>query len=200
LCSVSPPSQRLYDNTFVPKGIAPTSALKENIYATVLCLVAGVPLNITGPPGCGKTLAVQVRRAARWYGAMRPLHCQCTAHGYAASVTPYRLTPPFSAQTVVENMKGASSPMALYKKLPNLQQMPYQCSESSTAAEVSAVFDNAVSRSRAMRQHHDIILVFLDEAGLPAERREALKVIHGYLDHPEVRGPRTPPVSSTMHI
>ena len=118
------------------------------MYACVLCLVAGIPINITGPPGCGKTLAVQ---------------------------------------TVVENMKGASSPKPLFRLLPNLQQMPYQCSESSTASEVSAVFDTAVSRSRAMRQHHDIILVFLDEAGLPAERREALKVIHGYLDHPEVR-------------
>ncbi len=85
-------------------------------------------------------------------------------------------------------MKGGSSQMAMYKKLPNLQQMPYQCSESSTASEVAAVFDNAVSRSRAMRQHNDIILVFLDEAGLPTERREALKVVHGYLDHPEVGG------------
>lgn len=48
------------------------------------------------------------------------------------------------------------------QKLPNLQQMPYQCSESSTASEVAAVFDNAVSRARAMKQHSDIILVFLD--------------------------------------
>ena len=102
--------------------------------------------------------------------------------------------------------------MPLFRMLPNLQQMPYQCSESSTAAEVSAVFDNAVSRARAsasqgvegacqtfppiacsalpplaVRQHHDIILVFLDEAGLPAERREALKVIHGYREHPSAR-------------
>lgn len=67
-----------------------------------------------------------------------------------------------AVQTVVENMKGASSPMPLFRMLPNLQQMPYQCSESSTASEVAAVFDNAVSRARAMRQHHDIILVFLD--------------------------------------
>jgi hypothetical protein len=174
---------RFFAGTHVPPGIAPTSALKENIYATVICLVARIPLNITGPPGCGKTLAVQ---------------------------------------TVVENMKGLSSTMPLYKLLPNLQQselcttlhkkpdrcfkkiyksfgfiythsryifhvVPYQCSESSTASEVAAVFDNAVNRSRAMRQHGDVILVFLDEAGLPAERRHALKVIHGYLDHPEVR-------------
>jgi hypothetical protein len=83
-------------------------------------------------------------------------------------------------------MKGASSRMPQYKLLPNLQQMPYQCSESSTASEVAAVFDNAVNRSRAMHQHNDIILVFLDEAGLPAERRHALKVIHEYLDHAEV--------------
>jgi hypothetical protein len=138
---------RFFAGTHVPQGIAPTSALKENVFATVLCVVARVPLNITGPPGCGKTLAVQ---------------------------------------TVVENMRGASSMMPLFKLLPNLQQMPYQCSESSTASEVAAVFDNAVNRSRAMRQHNDIVLVFLDEAGLPTERRHALKVIHHYLDHAEV--------------
>jgi hypothetical protein len=51
---------RFFAGTHVPKGIAPTSALKENVYATVLCVLARVPLNITGPPGCGKTLAVQV--------------------------------------------------------------------------------------------------------------------------------------------
>lgn len=113
----------------------------------MLCLVARIPLNITGPPGCGKTLAVQ---------------------------------------TVVENMKGSSSPTPLFVKLPNLQQMPYTCSESSTASEVASVFDNAVNRARAMRQHGDIILVFLDEAGLPSEKRHALKVIHAYLDHSEV--------------
>ena len=70
---VSACMDRLYEGTFVPKGIAPTrcgsccaapclpafllppsapswcSALKENIYACVVCLVAGIPLNITGP-------------------------------------------------------------------------------------------------------------------------------------------------------
>jgi hypothetical protein len=69
---VSACMNRLYEGTFVPKGIAPTrcvfemnssplfvlyspltprycSALKENIYACVVCLVAGIPLNITGP-------------------------------------------------------------------------------------------------------------------------------------------------------
>lgn len=39
----------LYRQTGVPVGIAPTSALQENIYACVACLLAGIPLNITGP-------------------------------------------------------------------------------------------------------------------------------------------------------
>lgn len=40
---------KLYDTTSVPEGIARCSALQENLYACVVCLVANVPLNITGP-------------------------------------------------------------------------------------------------------------------------------------------------------
>ena len=40
---------KLYDSTAVPEGIARCSALQENLYACVVCLVANVPLNITGP-------------------------------------------------------------------------------------------------------------------------------------------------------
>ena len=53
---------KLYWRTAIPHGIAPTLALQENIYAAVVCLSAGIPLNLTGPPGCGKSLAIQVRR------------------------------------------------------------------------------------------------------------------------------------------
>jgi hypothetical protein len=116
---------KVYDATAVPCGISRTSALMENIYACVTTLLAGIPLSITGPPGCGKTLAVQ---------------------------------------TVVDNMKAESAAAPMYKQLRNLQQMPYQCSESSTASEIASVFDSAIARSREMKRSkcETIVLVFLD--------------------------------------
>ena len=68
-------------------------------------------------------------------------------------------------QIVVENMKGASSPMPAYTSLRNVQQMPYQCSESSTASEIATVFESAIARTHAMRRNcfSDIVLVVLDE-------------------------------------
>jgi hypothetical protein len=42
---------KVYAATDIPAGIARTAALMENIYACVSTLLAGVPLNITGPPG-----------------------------------------------------------------------------------------------------------------------------------------------------
>lgn len=53
--------QKVFRGTRVARGIAPTAPFMENVYATVVCLVAGIPLNLTGPPGCGKSLAIQVR-------------------------------------------------------------------------------------------------------------------------------------------
>lgn len=43
---------KVFRATAVSRGIACTQALMENIYACVACLEAGIPLNITGPPGC----------------------------------------------------------------------------------------------------------------------------------------------------
>jgi hypothetical protein len=92
-------------------------------------------------------------------------------------------------QTVIENLKGSSS-NPLYRRLRTVAPFPYQCSESSTADEIKSVFDMAVSRFHTNRSDHfnDTMVVFLDEAGLPPERHEALKIIHEYLDKQEVRG------------
>ena len=42
---------------YIPPGIAHTTALKENFYCVVLSSMNKIPLLITGPPGCGKTLS-----------------------------------------------------------------------------------------------------------------------------------------------
>ena len=43
-----------------PAGVAPTLALKENIYAILVCTMARVPVLIVGPPGSSKTLSYNI--------------------------------------------------------------------------------------------------------------------------------------------
>lgn len=47
----------LFSFANIPKGLARTTALKENFYSVVLASINKMPLLITGPPGCGKTLS-----------------------------------------------------------------------------------------------------------------------------------------------
>ena len=44
----------------LPVGIAPTDALKENIYAIIVCTMTRVPLIIVGPPGSSKTFSFKI--------------------------------------------------------------------------------------------------------------------------------------------
>ena len=48
------------DNVIIPHGIAPTDALKENIYAMIVCTMAKIPVIIIGPPGSSKTLSFKI--------------------------------------------------------------------------------------------------------------------------------------------
>jgi len=41
----------------LPTGIAKTEALKENLFATIICTVTNTPLIIVGAPGSSKTLS-----------------------------------------------------------------------------------------------------------------------------------------------
>ena len=44
----------------LPKGIALNSALKENVFTALVCIVNKIPCFICGKPGCSKTLTVQL--------------------------------------------------------------------------------------------------------------------------------------------
>lgn len=48
------------ENIKLPKGIAPTEALKENIYAIIVCTMTKIPVIIVGPPGSSKTLSFKI--------------------------------------------------------------------------------------------------------------------------------------------
>jgi len=44
----------------VPKGIAKNNALRENVFATFVCVMNKIPVFICGKPGCSKTLTIQL--------------------------------------------------------------------------------------------------------------------------------------------
>jgi hypothetical protein len=80
----------LLDNTELEKGIARTQGLKENIFMTIVCCCARIPLTVIGPPGSSKTLSVTVvtenakgkqSRSESFYRTQKrlvPFHYQCS--------------------------------------------------------------------------------------------------------------------------
>ena len=50
----------VFENIKFPDGIAPIEALKENIYAIIVCCMTKIPVIIVGPPGSSKTLSFKI--------------------------------------------------------------------------------------------------------------------------------------------
>ena len=136
----------------LPKGIARTQALKENIFATIVCTLTHTPLIIVGAPGSSKTM---------------------------------------SFNQTIENLKGAESKEKVFQNTDifrSLDPQYYQCSRKTTSNEVQTVFSRAINRQRS-HTHFNLpifCVVFMDEAGLPEESHESLKVLHYHLDKQEV--------------
>lgn len=129
--------------TEAPEGIALTRGLKENVWMAFVCTLARVPLMIIGPPGCSKTLAVNI---------------------------------------VTDNAKGEESPAPFFRDFPRLQPFHFQCSRSSNSLEIESVFSRANQRQKKVNRSKQQCLVFMDEAGLPEEEKESLKVLHYLLE------------------
>ena len=143
------------DHMELPQGIAKTLALKENVFATIICTVTQTPLIIVGAPGSSKTLSFNI---------------------------------------TVSNLKGQESRVDLFRPTANspslypaLDPHYYQCSRRTTSNEIQTVFIRAINRQKSLKVSLNInCVVFMDEAGLPEESHESLKVLHYYLDNPEV--------------
>lgn len=97
--------------------------------------------------------------------------------------------PPGSSKTLAvtvvdENARGETSKKNFFKHLPSLVPHRYQCSRQSTSNEIKEVFDRAIDRQvKANADDGNCqCFVFMDEAGLPEEGRESLKVLHYYLE------------------
>jgi len=70
----------------------------------------------------------------------------------------------------------------MFRGLPRISTFHYQCSKKSTSKEISSVFEKAINRQRKADHRKHRSLVFLDEAGLPEEEKESLKVLHYFLE------------------
>ena len=98
--------------------------------------------------------------------------------------------PPGSSKTLaigilVENARGEYSRSEVYKAISYLIPFHYQCSRRSTSQQIEEVFKRAIERqAKALREAGKVsCFVFMDEAGLPEEGRESLKVLHYYLEN-----------------
>ena len=133
----------------IPPGIALNQALKENIFAIVVCFSTRTPLGVIGAPGSSKTLSFHVIR---------------------------------------DNLRGDHSPREFCRQFHAVDPFFYQCSDFTTSAEVESILLRALEREGQYERFgsRSRCLVFLDEAGLPDERRMELKVLHPYLDDARV--------------
>ena len=136
----------------LPIGIAKTQALKENLFATIVCTVTHTPLIIVGPPGSSKTLSFNL---------------------------------------AIANLKGQESKKEHFRDINVFRSLDphfYQCSRRTTSNEIQTVFSRAINRQRSHNEFnlHLYCVVFMDEAGLPEESHESLKVLHYHLDQQEV--------------
>ena len=136
----------------LPTGIAKTQALKENLFANIVCTVTHTPLIIVGAPGSSKTLSFNL---------------------------------------AIANLKGQESKIRHFRDttiFPSLDPYFYQCSRRTTSNEIHTVFNRAVNRQHSHSKFKLPIycVMFMDEAGLPEESHESLKVLHYHLDRQEV--------------
>lgn len=95
--------------------------------------------------------------------------------------------PPGSSKTlavnvVADNANGTDSINEYFRNRPRLSLFHYQCSKQSTSKEISAVFAQATQRQERIDDTKHRCVVFMDEAGLPEEGKESLKVLHYLLE------------------
>lgn len=93
-----------------------------------------------------------------------------------------------SFNIAVDNLKGIDSDTDILKDtelFPSLDPQAYQCSRQTTSFEIDQLFRRAIKRQTTYSDEINCV-VFMDEAGLPEESHESLKILHHYLDEHKV--------------
>ena len=95
--------------------------------------------------------------------------------------------PPGSSKTlsvniVADNSNGEDSSSPFYRKHERLSLFHYQGSKQLTSKELLAVFDKVTQQQNRIDHLKHRCFVLLDEAGLPENEKESLKVLHFLLE------------------
>ncbi len=96
-----------------------------------------------------------------------------------------------SFNIVVANLKGRESKVKDFRQTDFFRSLDphfYQCSRRTTSTDVERIFERAINRQRILVNVQVPVncVVFMDEAGLPEDSGESLKILHHYLDRQEV--------------
>ncbi|CAB9513447.1 protein ligase RNF213 [Seminavis robusta] len=87
-----------------------------------------------------------------------------------------------SVNMLADNATGEDSSSPFYRALSRLSLFHYQCSKETSSREIAAIFRKASQRQEKLDPSKQRCVVFMDEAGLPEEDRESLKVLHYLLE------------------
>ena len=96
-----------------------------------------------------------------------------------------------SFNVAAANLNGQQSKNELFRDAEvflSIDPHFYQCSQRTTSTEIKKVFLKAMKRQQSLAEIPLPVncVVFMDEAGLPEEEHESLKVLHYLLDEQEV--------------
>ena len=135
------------------------------------------------PPGIAKTRALKENVFAN-------IAC-CQTHTPLIIIGEPGTSKTLSFNLVTSTFKGKSSKNEALRNVAvfrALQPFFYQCSKHTNSMEVENLFKQAIERQRVFASSNvpTYCVVFMDEAGLPEERHESLKVLHYHLDRKEV--------------
>ena len=135
------------------------------------------------PPGIAKTRALKENVFAN-------IAC-CQTHTPLIIIGEPGTSKTLSFNLVTSTLKGKSSKNEDLRNVNvfrALQPFFYQCSKHTNSMEVENLFKQAIERQKVFISSSvpTYCVVFMDEAGLPEERHESLKVLHYHLDRRQV--------------
>ena len=135
------------------------------------------------PPGIAKTTALKENVFAN-------IAC-CQTHTPLIIIGEPGTSKTLSFNIVANTFKGRASKhqdFRVIKLFKGLQPFFYQCSQHTNSKEIERLFKKAKQRQDIYETSSvpTYCVVFMDEAGLPEERHESLKVLHYHLDKREV--------------
>ena len=135
------------------------------------------------PPGIAKTTALKEN-------VFTNIVC-CQTHTPLIIIGEPGTSKTLSFNIAANTFKGRATnhdDLKAIKLFKGLQPFFYQCSQHTSSIEIKNLFKQAIQRQKIYESSSvpTYCVVFMDEAGLPEEQHESLKVLHYHLDKREV--------------